>query len=153
MSRRTDRRTELHVHRRRGEGVLHCEQLRTAGRVTPRAREQALLTSAPLEATANDDGIAPSFFAAIAIPFHPLSPIHRLDRLPSSFSPLLPPLAPQRSTKPGHTPTNNSSIGCCDESEREREKRERGKKAQRNWGTTCSIAFSPARPRPRPARN
>ena len=43
-----NRRTELHVHRRRGEGVLHCEQLRTAGRVTPRAREQALLTSAPL---------------------------------------------------------------------------------------------------------
>ena len=126
MSRRTDRRTELHVHRRRGEGVLHCEQLRTAGRVTPRAREQALLTSAPLRSArgnggANDDGIAlapSSSFAAIAIPFHPLSPIHRLDRLPSSFSPLLPPLAPQRSTKPGHTPTNSSSIGCCDETER-----------------------------------
>ena len=124
MSRRTAERSCTSIRAGGGkEYCIACEPL-CAGRVTPRAREQALLTSAllrsaPLEATANDDGIAPSF-AAIAIPFHPLSPIHRLDRPPSSFSPPSPsPLpSPQRSTKPGHTPTNSSSIGCCDETER-----------------------------------
>ena len=125
--------------RAREGGVLHCESLAdSCWQSNPTSTSN--LCSALLEATANDDG---PLLLRHSIP-SPFS--HTPARSPSFFLPLyLPCLLPQRSTKLGHTGTHQptqSSIGCCDESERGERRWSRKRGRREIGGTTCSITFS-----------
>ena len=124
--------------RAREGGVLHCESLAdSCWQSNPTSTSN--LCSALLEATANDDG---PLLRSHSIP-SPFS--HTPARSPSFFPPLyLPCLLPQRSTKLGHTGTHQptqSSIGCCDESERGERRWSRKRGEERNWGNNLFHHF------------
>ena len=125
--------------RKRGEYCIASLSQTRVGRVTP----QALLTSAPLCSRQRRMMMAPS--SSAAIPFHPLSPIHRLDRPPSSFPYTSPPSFPSgvlSSATQAHTNRPRVRSGVV---MRVRGGKEDGAESggrRETGGTTCSITFS-----------